>query len=70
MYEDGTPAGVTSGVYIHHIVMVDMAKASMPFYLCEGQKGFLGKFPAAGFIVAGNDEADNYFTTPDGKSKS
>ncbi|KAE9978556.1 hypothetical protein BLS_000489 [Venturia inaequalis] len=70
MYEDGTPAGVTSGVYIHHIVMVDMAKASMPFYLCEGQKGFLGKFPAAGFIVAGNDEADNYFTTPDGKFDS
>lgn len=67
MYADGTQAGVTTGVYIHHIVMIDSSKVSMPFYLCQGQKEFLGTFPAAGFIVAGNDEADNFFTTPDGK---
>jgi hypothetical protein len=70
MYVDGAKAGVTTGVYIHHIVMVDTSKTTMPFYLCQGQKGFLGTFPAAGFIIAGNDEADNFFTTPDGKFDS
>jgi hypothetical protein len=66
-YEDGAKAGFTEGVYIHHIVVVDMAKRTMPFWLCQGQKQFLGNLPAAGFIVAGNDEAPNMFTTPDGK---
>lgn len=70
MYADGVKAIVTSGVYIHHIVMIDSSKTSMPFYLCQGQKGFLGTFPAAGFIIAGNDEADNLFTTPDGRQNS
>lgn len=69
-YENGTKAGVLQGVYEHHIVVVDMTKRAFPFYLCEGQKGFLGQFPAAGFIVSGNDEAQNLFTTPDGKFKS
>jgi hypothetical protein len=66
-YENGTKAGVLQGVYEHHVVVVDITKRTMPFYLCEGQKGFLGTFPAAGFIVSGNDEANNFFTTPDGK---
>lgn len=69
-YENGTKAGVLQGVYEHHVVMVDMTKRTMPFYLCEGQQGFLGTFPAAGFIVSGNDEAANYFTTPDGTFNS
>lgn len=70
MYQDGSEASVLTGVYTHHVVMVDMSKNTMPFYLCQGQKGFLGTFPAAGFIVSGNDEAANYFTTPDGKFDS
>jgi hypothetical protein len=69
-YENGTKAGVLQGVYEHHIVVVDVGKRTMPFYLCEGQKGFLGTFPAAGFIVSGNDEASNFFTSPDGKFNS
>jgi hypothetical protein len=69
-YKNGTKAGVLQGVYEHHIVVVDMNKRTFPFYFCEGQKGFLGTFPAAGFIVSGNDEAANYYTTPDGKFKS
>jgi hypothetical protein len=69
-YGNGTRAGFSEGIYIHHIVIVDLTKRTMPFYLCDGQKDFLGTFPAAGFIVAGNDEAPNYFTTPDGKFDS
>jgi hypothetical protein len=69
-YADGTKAGVTSGVYIHHVVIVDPSKQTMPLYLCVGQKGFLGTVPVTGFIIAGNDEADNFFTTPDGKFNS
>ncbi|KAF2399752.1 hypothetical protein EJ06DRAFT_549235 [Trichodelitschia bisporula] len=65
-YENGTKAGVLQGVYQHHIVVVDVAKRGMPFYLCSGQGGFLGSFPAVGFIVSGNDEAANWYTTPDG----
>ena len=69
-YESGARAGFSEGIYVHHIVVVDLTKRSMPFYLCKGQGDFLGSFPAAGFIVAGNDEAANYFTTPDGKFDS
>jgi hypothetical protein len=69
-FENGTRATVEHGVYEHHVVMVDMAKRTMPFYLCDGQKGFLGNFPAVGFVVSGNDEAANMFTTPDGTFNS
>jgi hypothetical protein len=67
-FENGTKAGVDSGVYIHHIVTLDASKknSGMPFYLCNEQKGFLGQFPAPGFIISGNDEAANMFTSPDG----
>lgn len=67
-FENGTKAGVDSGVYIHHIVTLDGSKKNngFPFYLCREQKGFLGTFPAPGFLVSGNDEASNMFTTPDG----
>jgi Stress up-regulated Nod 19 len=69
-FENGTRTTVEHGVYIHHIVMIDMAKRTTPFYLCEGQKGFLGTIPAVGFVVSGNDEAPNMFTTPDGNFNS
>lgn len=69
-FENGTKATAEHGVYVHHIVVVDLAKRSLPFYLCEGQSGFLGQFPAVGFIISGNDEAPNYFTTPDAKFNS
>lgn len=65
-YENSTKATIEGGVYQHHVVVVDMTKRAVPFYLCQGQKGFLGTFPAEGFIVSGNDEAANWYTTPDG----
>jgi len=69
-FENGTKATADAGVYEHHIVVVDLNKRLIPFYLCDGQKGFLGTFPASGFIVSGNDEAQNLFTTPDAKFNS
>ncbi|KAF2671000.1 hypothetical protein BT63DRAFT_477559 [Microthyrium microscopicum] len=69
-FENGTRATASSGVYVHHIVVVDTAKRTFPVYLCDGQKGFLGTFPGVGFIISGNDEAPNWFTTPDGKFNS
>jgi Stress up-regulated Nod 19 len=70
VFENGTEATVDHGVYEHHIVMVDLAKRTFPFYLCNGQSGFLGMFPAVGFMVSGNDPAANMFTTPDGSFNS
>jgi hypothetical protein len=69
-FENGTEATIEHGVYEHHVVMVDLAKRSFPFYLCAGQQGFLGTFPAVGFMVSGNDIAANMFTTPDGMFNS
>jgi hypothetical protein len=70
-FENGTKATTEHGVYEHHVVVVDVGKPrAVPFYLCEGQTGFLGKFPGSGFIVSGNDEASNMFTSPDGKFDS
>jgi hypothetical protein len=69
-FENGTKATADKGVYEHHIVVVDLAKRTMPLYICEGQKGFLGQVPAVGFIISGNDEAANYFTTPDARFNS
>jgi Stress up-regulated Nod 19 len=70
-FENGTQANVEHGVYEHHVVVVDLGKPKkVPFYLCQGQKGFLGSFPGSGFIVSGNDIANNMFTTPDGTFNS
>jgi hypothetical protein len=66
---NSTRASVSSGLYNHHVLVLDSAKRTLPWYLCD-EKKYLGATKAAGFIVTGVDEAANYFTSPDGKFNS
>lgn len=73
VFENGTKATVDSGVYEHHVVVVDVAKSfsgGPKFILCNPPESWLSMIPAVGFIVSGNDEAANYHTTPNGKFNS
>jgi hypothetical protein len=66
---DGKRATVNEDVYEHHVVITELGKVrggGLPFYFCKGQAGLLGKLPASGFIVSGNDEAKNIFTPKNG----
>lgn len=72
-FEDGTRATAETGVYEHHVVVVDMMKSfngGQKFILCNPPESWLSMIPAVGFIVSGNDEAANYHTTPNGKFNS
>jgi len=63
-------ATIASGVYNHHLLILDPEKTSLlPWYICPGQKD-LGRSKSAGFMIAGVAEAVNWFTTPDGEFKS
>jgi len=68
-YDDGTPANVASGLYIHHFISYDTTK-SLKYVLpgCEG--GLPGT--SAPFIDRGEDsgETETIFTTQDGKYNS
>jgi hypothetical protein len=66
---NGSRATLASGLYNHHVVVLDYAKQSMPWYLCD-EKVDLGASGSTGFIVTGVDEAPNLFTSPDGRFKS
>jgi hypothetical protein len=68
-FPNSTRAGVSSGLYNHHIVVLDDKKRNLPWYLCDS-KSELGASESAGFIVSGVDEAANFFTSPDGSFKS
>jgi hypothetical protein len=73
VFENGTRATVDSGVYEHHVVVVDMLKSyagGQKFILCNPPESWLSMIPAVGFIVSGNDEAANFHTTPNGKFNS
>jgi hypothetical protein len=66
---NGTRAGLSSGLYTHHIVVLDWGKKNLPWYLCDQKTGF-GAQKEVGFMVSGVDEAPNQFTTPDRLLKS
>jgi hypothetical protein len=68
-YEDGTPATVPNGLYIHHFISYDTTKS-----LKRVIPGCEGGLPStyAPFIDRGEDsgETETVFTTPDGKFNS
>jgi hypothetical protein len=66
---NSTRASISSGLYNHHVLVLDSAKRTLPWYLCDEKKD-LGAIKSAGFIVTGVDEAANYFTSPDGTFNS
>ncbi|KAK3063425.1 hypothetical protein LTS18_000436, partial [Coniosporium uncinatum] len=36
-WENMTKADIDAGIYQHHVVILDLAKKSTPFYICPGQ---------------------------------
>jgi hypothetical protein len=68
-YLNGSRASIATGLYNHHVLLIDSAKRTLPYWLCE-EKTDLGRSKSAGFIVSGVDEAANYFTSPDGSYRS
>ncbi|KAF2428623.1 hypothetical protein EJ08DRAFT_321921 [Tothia fuscella] len=82
VFEDGSKADVSKGIYIHHLLVADVGKTSAPFALCPGghnQKGFVPWISShiieaigAGLIQAGNDQVGNptIYASPTGPMKS
>jgi hypothetical protein len=66
---NGSRAGLSSGLYTHHITVLDWGKQNLPWYLCDAKTGY-GAQKEVGFMISGVDEAPNYFTAPDGVMKS
>jgi len=66
VFEDGSKADVAQGVYIHHLLVADVGKTTVPFAMCPGghnQKALstwisshLMDAIGAGLIQSGNDQ--------------
>ena len=77
-FEDGSRAGPDQGMYIHHILSVDLSKqAKMTVLPCDSDTWDPSKIPtvaspAAGFIGQGEDNGDQaiLFTSIDGTYNS
>lgn len=82
VFEDGSKADITKGIYIHHLLVADVGKTSAPFALCPGghnQKAFVPWLSShiiesigAGLIQAGNDQvaSPTIYASPNGPMKS
>ncbi|KAF1991431.1 hypothetical protein K402DRAFT_459440 [Aulographum hederae CBS 113979] len=66
-FVNGTQADPSRGIYQHHIVLLDMQKYNVPFYICPKQGTPLGVVPQAGFMVSGATAGvePNLFSTND-----
>jgi hypothetical protein len=61
---NGTRATIaSSGVYNHHLLVIDQTKRLLPWYLCSGQTD-LGSSKSSGFLITGVAEATNRFSIP------
>jgi hypothetical protein len=56
-YEDGTPANVSNGIYVHHILTNGAAKDAGPSFVRLGMKGMAGA-SGNGFVGAGDDNGN------------
>jgi hypothetical protein len=64
-------ATIASGVYNHHILVLDNSKTNLlPWYICGGGYNIQGASGSAGLMITGVAEATNWFTSPDGKFNS
>jgi hypothetical protein len=82
IFEDGSKADASKGVYIHHLLVADVGKTSAPFALCPGghnQKSFVPWLSShivesigAGLIQAGNDQvaSPTIYASPKGPLNS
>jgi hypothetical protein len=82
VFEDGSPAAFSNGVYVHHILIADMNKPTAPFAMCPGVhseakwsewlSGYIVEAVGAGLIQTGNDvvHEPNFYGTRRGNLKS
>lgn len=82
VFEDGSKADISKGVYIHHLLVADMGKTTAPFAFCpngHNQKdvfswgtSHLLEAVGAGLIQSGNDQVGtpNVYAATGGKIKS
>lgn len=74
VFTNGTRASIAGGVYLHHVVAMDLSKkadamtTNCPEDYKEGKA--LKGLPVSGFLGGAVDEFTQYFTTPDGKFES
>lgn len=69
VFEDGTRAEVSKGVYNHHLVFFNQDKSIPSVLSCDGQTARRG-IPMSLFVGGSEDKGAQYFTTPDGKFNS
>ncbi len=60
---NGTRATIASGIYNHHLLIIDQTKRLLPWYLCSGQTD-LGTSKSTGFLITGVAEATHHFSIP------
>lgn len=66
VFENGTRADLQSGIYLHHLVAIDMSKKAPPFVKnCPGIASSISPF-----LGGAVDGFTQYYTTPDGKFES
>jgi hypothetical protein len=74
VFPNGTRASISRGVYLHHVIAMDLSKKEDAFVaMCPGNytpstppKGS----PVSGFLGGAVDEFTQFFTTPDGNFES
>lgn len=82
VFEDGSKADIAKGIYIHHLLVVDIGKNTAPFAFCpngHNQKDLVSwgashvvESVGAGFIQSGNDQVGtpNVYAATSGDMKS
>src|ERR1700753_769350 len=69
VYEDGTLADMSNGLYQHHLTYVDLSRPASPIVSCEN-RGSMGALPVTLLIAGAADNAGALYTTMDGKFNS
>jgi hypothetical protein len=74
VFPNGTRASIAGGVYLHHVIAMDISKKEEPFVaMCPGNITELPApkgSPVSGFLGGAVDEFTQFYTTPDGKFES
>jgi len=70
VFANGTRADISAGVYLHHVIVMDLSKKEEGFVsTCPGdlKDNKPTPPPMSTFLGGAVDEFTQYFTTPDGK---
>jgi hypothetical protein len=68
VFEDGTKADISNGLYLHHLLYFDPFKQSADMVTCEDTP--TRRFPMSLFMAGSEDIGGSVFTTDDGSLNS